>query len=124
MSDNAQPQTIDEYIQGCPENVQPILLKIRDIIRKAVPEAKESISYGMPAFKLSGQPLVYFGAWKEHIGFYATPKGHAAFHEELSKYQGAKGSVQFPLDQPMPYELIEKIAVYRAEEVKKEKADS
>jgi uncharacterized protein YdhG (YjbR/CyaY superfamily) len=112
-----KPTSIDEYIKHSPQNVQPILQKIRDIIRASAPEATESISYGMPAFKLGGRPLVYFAAWEHHIGFYATPSGNEAFRKELAPYAGAKGSVRFPLDQPMPYALIEQIAKYRAKEL-------
>ncbi|MCC7196701.1 DUF1801 domain-containing protein [Candidatus Peregrinibacteria bacterium] len=109
--------TIDEYIKTFPKDVQTILVKIRKVIGKAAPDAVEGISYGLPAFTLNGKPLVYFGAWKKHIGFYATPAGNVAFKKELSVYQGAKGSVQFPLDEPMPYDLIEKIAKFRVREV-------
>lgn len=109
--------TIDEYIKTFPKDVQTILGKIRKVIGKAAPDAVEGISYGLPAFTLNGKPLVYFGAWKKHIGFYATPAGNVAFKKELSVYQGAKGSVQFPLDEPMPYDLIEKIAKFRVREV-------
>jgi uncharacterized protein YdhG (YjbR/CyaY superfamily) len=110
---------IDAYIKDFPDTVQTILNKIRETIHRAVPEAEEAISYGMPAFKYKDKPVVYFGGWREHIGFYATPSGNEAFRKELSPYQGAKGSVKFPLDQPMPYDLIEKIARYRLAEVKK-----
>jgi len=113
------PADIEAYIKNFPETVQTILRQVRETIHQAIPEADESISYGMPAFKYKGKPVVYFGGWQSHIGFYATPSGNEAFRKELSPYQGAKGSVKFPLDQPMPYELIEKIARYRLEEVKK-----
>ena len=113
------PTTVDVYIKDFPEPVQSILRNIRKTIHEAIPEADETISYGMPAFKYKGKPVVYFGGWREHIGFYATPSGNEAFRKQLAPYQGAKGSVKFPLDQPMPYELIEKIARYRLEEVKK-----
>lgn len=110
-------ETVDEYIKTFPKDVQTILVKIRKVIGKAAPDAVEGISYGLAAFKLNGKPVVYFGAWKKHIGFYATPSGNVAFKKELSKYEGAKGSVKFPLDEPMPYELIEKIAKFRVKEV-------
>lgn len=113
------PATIDAYIKEFPDTVQVILRKIRDVIHAAIPEANETISYGMPTFKYKDKPVVYFGGWREHVGFYATPSGNDAFRKELSPYQGAKGSVKFPLDQPMPYELIEKVARYRLAEVKK-----
>jgi len=115
----SKPVDTDAYIRDFPETVQTILRQVRQTIRTAIPEANEGISYGMPAFKYKGKPVVYFGGWQSHIGFYATPSGNEAFRKELSPYQGAKGSVKFPLDQPMPYELIEKIARYRLEEVKK-----
>lgn len=104
---------IDTYIQQFPENVQEMLHNIRATIKKHAPEAVESFSYGMPAYKTNKKPLVYFAAFKNHIGFYATPSGHTEFQEELSKYKQGKGSVQFPLDQPMPYNLIERIVQFR-----------
>lgn len=108
--------TVEEYINTFPENIREILEKIRGVILKAAPNAEESISYSMPAYKLNKKPLVYFAAFKNHIGLYATPSGHSHFSEELSHYKQGKGSVQFPLDQPIPYELIEKIVLYRSEE--------
>jgi uncharacterized protein YdhG (YjbR/CyaY superfamily) len=115
MNSNS-PNTIDEYIAGFPEDVQTILNQVRFTIRRVTPDAIESIGYGMPAYKLNGRPLVYFAGYKGHIGFYATPAGHSAFSEELSKYKQGKGSVQFPLDQPMPYELIAQIVAFRVAE--------
>jgi uncharacterized protein YdhG (YjbR/CyaY superfamily) len=113
------PTTIDEYIAQFPEDVQQILLKIRAVIKEAAPGAVEKISYQLPTFYLNGN-LVHFGVHKHHIGFYPTPPGIAAFQEELSVYKGAKGSVQFPLDEPMPYELISQIVRFRvAENLKK-----
>ncbi len=114
-----QPTTIDEYISQCPEEVQPILTKIRAVIRKAAPDAVEKISYQMPSFYLKGN-LVWFGAFRHHIGFYPTGAGIEAFKKELAIYKGAKGTVQFPLDQPIPYKLISKIVKFRvAENLKK-----
>ena len=104
---------VDQYILGAPHDVQQILRKIRTIIHQAAPDAVGSIAYGMPAYKINGKPLVYFAAFKNHIGFYATPSGHEAFLEELAHYKQGKGSVQFPLDKPIPYELIKRIVVYR-----------
>jgi uncharacterized protein YdhG (YjbR/CyaY superfamily) len=112
--------TIDEYIAEFPEEIQDILTKIRTVIREAVPEATEKISYQMPTFYLKGN-LVHFAAFKKHIGFYPTPSGISEFQEELSHYKGAKGSVQFPLDQPIPYDLIRRITLYRKEEKLKSK---
>lgn len=110
--------TIDEYISACPEDARPVLEKIRQTIQAAVPEAQEAISYQIPAFKLDGQPLAYFAAWKSHIGFYATPQGNIDFQEEFSKYKMSKGSVQFPLGEAMPYGLIEKVVKHRARQLR------
>lgn len=101
------------YISSCPPEVQERLTEIRKIIRETAPAATESISYCMPAYKQAGKPLVYFAAFKNHIGFYATPSGHEAFKAELSQYKQGKGSVQFPLDQPLPVELIRSIVEFR-----------
>ncbi|MGZ9675367.1 iron chaperone [Flavobacterium sp. GNP001] len=109
-------QSVDEYIKSFPQTMQLLLENIRLTIIKNTPTAVESISYGMPAYKTFGKPLVYFAGFKNHIGFYATPTGHAAFAEALSKYKQGKGSVQFPLKQPIPYDLIEKIVLFRVEE--------
>lgn len=107
---------IDAYITGFPEGVQQTLQQVRATIKAAAPAANEAISYGIPTFKLTGKNLVHFAAFKTHIGFYATPTGHEAFAEELSKYKQGKGSVQFPLDQPMPLELITRIVQFRVQE--------
>jgi len=115
MNPNA-PSTTDEYIASFPDDIQLILNKVRATIRQAAPDAEESIGYGMPAYKLKGRPLVYFAGYKGHIGFYATPSGHTEFAKELSKYKQGKGSVQFPLDQPMPYDLIAQIVEFRVVE--------
>jgi uncharacterized protein YdhG (YjbR/CyaY superfamily) len=109
------PTTIDEYIADFPPDVQEILQKIRAIIRKAAPQAAETINYQMPTFTLHGN-LVHFAAFKNHIGFYPTPSGIENFKAELAAYKGAKGSVQFPLDQPIPYGLISKIVKFRVKE--------
>lgn len=106
---------IDAYIAGFPQEVQAILTKIRATIRKAAPEAEEAFSYQMPTFRLHGN-LVHFAAFKKHIGFYPTPSGIEQFKTELSAYHNAKGSVQFPLDQPIPYELIQRIVAFRVAE--------
>lgn len=110
--------SVDAYISNAPEAVQELLKKIRATIQNAAPEADESISYGMPAFSINGKPLVYFAAFKNHIGFYATPSGHTAFEKALSKYKQGKGSVQFPLNEPIPFPLITKIVKFRLKEVK------
>ncbi len=106
---------IDDYISSFPEDVQVILEKIRAVIRDAAPDATEKISYQMPTFVLHGN-LVHFAAYKKHIGFYPTPSGIETFKAELAAYKGAKGSVQFPLDQPIPYDLIGQITTFRVAE--------
>lgn len=107
---------IETYIQQFPDEVQEILQTIRKLINDNAPGANEHFAYGMPAYKLYKKPLVYFAAFKNHIGFYATPSGHTEFQEELSKYRHGKGSVQFPLDKPIPYNLIERIVKFRVTE--------
>ena len=109
--------TIDEYIGTFPKEVQSRLKKVRQTIRKAAPQAVEAISYQMPTFKLNGRNLVHFAGYKSHIGFYPVPSGVAAFKKELSRFVQGKGSVQFPLDQPLPYELVGKIVAFRVKEV-------
>ena len=112
---NKQFKTIDEYISMFPDDVQTILNQVRQTIREAAPDAEETINYQMPTFTLNGN-LVHFAAFTSHIGFYPTPTGIEAFKEELSPYKGAKGSVQFPIDQPMPLSLIRRIVEYRVKE--------
>jgi uncharacterized protein YdhG (YjbR/CyaY superfamily) len=107
-----KPKNIDLYIAGFPEDVQVILQQIRETIRKAAPNAVETIKYAMPTFVLNGN-LVHFAAFKNHIGFYPAPTGVEAFKEELSAYKQGKGSIQFPIDKPMPLKLITKIVKYR-----------
>jgi uncharacterized protein YdhG (YjbR/CyaY superfamily) len=114
-SKKPQPQQIDEYIAGFPPEVQAILQRIRATIHAAAPAAQETFSYQMPTFTLHGN-LVHFAAFKQHIGFYPTPSGTERFQEALSRYKGGKGSVQFPLDQPIPYDLIEEIVKFRVAE--------
>lgn len=109
-------KNVEEYIADFPIETQTILEQVRAIIKKTAPAAEESISYAMPAYKLNGKPLVYFAGYKEHIGFYATPTGHEAFKDDLSNYKQGKGSVQFPLDKPIPLDLIERITKFRVEE--------
>lgn len=108
-------KTIDEYIKTFPENVREILQKIRQTIHKVAPVAQETISYQMPTFKLNGN-LVYFGAFKNHIGFFPIPSGIRAFEKESAAYIKGKGTLQFPLDKPIPYDLIEKIVAFRVQE--------
>lgn len=110
-----QPKNIDQYIASFPKDIQKILEQIRTTIKKAAPGAEEKISYAMPAFTFKGN-LVYFAAYKHHIGFYALPTGNKAFQKELSAYKVGKGSIQFPLDKPMPLNLITKIVKFRVKE--------
>ena len=114
-SERTKFEDIDSYIASFPEETRALLKQIRTTIRKAAPEAKETISYGMPTFTLKGN-LVHFAAFKNHIGFYPTPSGIEAFKKELSVYEGAKGSVQFPLAKPIPFGLISKIVEFRVKE--------
>ena len=114
-TDRIETKTIDQYISGYPEDVQRILQKIRKIVGKAAPGAQETIKYQIPTFTLNGN-LVHFGAFKNHIGFYPAPSGTEKFKKELSIYQGAKGSVRFPLDKPIPYDLISQIVKFRVKE--------
>ena len=109
-------KSVNEYIQTFPKDIQDLLEKVRLTILKKAPEAVESISYGMPAYKTFGKALVYFAGYKKHIGFYATPTGHTEFSNELSNYKQGKGSVQFPIDHPIPYWLIEQIVIFRVKE--------
>lgn len=113
--DESTSNVIDEYIANFPKDVQEILQKVRQTIREAAPDAQEKINYGIPTFTLNGN-LVHFAGFKNHIGYYPTPSGIEKFKKELSKYEGAKGSVQFPLDQPIPYDLISKITKFRVKE--------
>lgn len=106
---------IDEYIAAFPSEIQEILEKIRETIRKVAPAAEETISYQMPTFRLKGN-LVHFAAYKKHIGFYPATTGITTFKKELSVYASAKGSVQFPLDEPIPYALISRIVSFRVRE--------
>jgi uncharacterized protein YdhG (YjbR/CyaY superfamily) len=113
---HTQAKTIDRYIKSFPKDIQLSLKQIREIIQKTAPDAVESISYGMPAFKINGKPLVYFAAYEKHIGFYPTPSGTAKFKKELSPYKTGKGSARFPIDEPLPLELIQKIVAFRVQE--------
>ncbi len=107
---------MDEYIGGFPKDVQTILEQIRATIRAAAPDAKEAIRYAIPTFTLKGN-LVHFAAFKNHIGFYPAPTGMEAFQKELAGYKTGKGSVQFPLDEPIPFDLITKIVHFRIEQM-------
>ena len=117
MSTN-QPgaRTIDQYIAAFPPEVQALLEQLRMTIREAAPDAQERISYGMPTFTLNGRYLIYFAAYKKHIGLYPAPIGVAEFHEAMSLYGAGKGTMKFPLDQPLPLELIRKVVQFRLKE--------
>lgn len=108
-------QSVDAYIAAFPESIQPVLKKLRAMIKEEAPEAEEKISYQMPAYMLKG-PLVYFAAYKNHIGFYPTPSGIRNFQDELTEYKTSKGAVQFPVSKPLPYELIRRMIRFRVEE--------
>lgn len=110
-----KPNDINEYIEAFPPHIQNILQEVRETIQKAAPEATEKISYALPTFYLQGN-LVHFAAFTSHLGFYALPSGNKEFQEELSKYKTGKGSIQFPLNEPMPHTLIEKIVKFRVAE--------
>jgi len=111
---NSEILTVDEYIDKQDREVQSILIKIRKIIKDCAPKAQESIGYGMPAYKLNG-PLVYFAAFKKHIGLYPTPSGIEKFKKDLEEYKNSKGSVQFPISKPIPYDLIKRIVEFRVQ---------
>ncbi len=110
-------QSVDEYIDRFEGEVKSRLSKMRTLVRTEVPDAQESIAYGMPAYKLRGKPLVYFAGYDHHVGFYATPNGHEAFKDEFAAYKQGKGSVQFPNDQPLPVDLIKRVVRYRREQI-------
>ena len=114
-ADQVAPKDIDEYIAGFPKDVQKLLEKMRLTIRNAAPDAEEAIKYQIPTFVLNGN-LVHFAAFKNHIGFYPAPRGIEAFKEELTGYEGAKGTVRFPFDKPIPFDLIGRIVKFRVEE--------
>ena len=115
-SSSTKPKSINEYIAGFPKDVQEILERIRMTIRKAAPDAEEAISYQMPSFTLKGYYLIYFAAYKSHIGLYPAPRGNEKFKEELSAYEGGKGTLRFPFDKPIPYGLIKRIVRFRIQE--------
>ena len=111
-----KPSNIEEYISGFPKDTQKILEQIRATIKKAAPDAEETISYAIPAFTLKGRHLVYFAGYENHTSLYPAPRGNDAFKKELSAYKGGKGTVQFPLDKPIPLDLITKIVKFRVKE--------
>lgn len=112
----------DEYIATFPADIREKLQGIRAVIRNAVPDAEEAIRYGMPTFRLNGNNLVHFAAFRDHLGLFPTPSSVEKFKEDLSSYHTSKGTIRFPLDQPVPYDLVERIARFRAEETRKKKS--
>jgi len=112
---NTVVSSINEYIAQFPDDVQAVLREVRNTIKEAAPQAQETISYAMPTFKLNGN-LVHFAGYKSHIGFYPSPSGIEHFKDEISAYKWAKGSVQFPLAEPIPFDLIRKIVLFRVSE--------
>jgi uncharacterized protein YdhG (YjbR/CyaY superfamily) len=111
-----KPATVEEYISGFPKEIQTILQEVRALIRKEVPDAEEMISYGIPTFKLKGQVLIYFAGYQKHISIYPAPRGNEMFKEELARYKGGKGTVQFPIGKPIPFDLIFRMLKFRLEE--------
>jgi uncharacterized protein YdhG (YjbR/CyaY superfamily) len=120
MQPRTEFKTIDEYIATFPKNVQTILQELRQAIHEEAPQAEEAISYSMPAFKQNGV-LVYFAAFKSHIGFFPTASGVEAFKEKLVKYQTSKGTIRFPLDEPIPLDLIKEIVLFRVKQNERKK---
>ena len=116
MMRGKKPETIDAYIAMFPKEVQGRLERLRRVIQQAAPDAEEAIRYQMPTFRLAGKNLVHFAGFAHHIGFYSIPSGISAFKKELSAYKQGKGSVQFPLNQPLPYDLVKQIVRYRVDE--------
>lgn len=112
-------KAIDEYIKTFPEDIQIILEKIRKVIEECAPKSEEAMKYGIPTFKLNGRNLVHFAAFKNHIGFFPTPSAIVTFKKELSGYKTSKGTIQFPLNKPIPLDLVKKITAFRTEEVMK-----
>jgi uncharacterized protein YdhG (YjbR/CyaY superfamily) len=114
-------KTIDEYIASFPPDIQEKLQRIRAVIRTAAPDAEEAIRYGIPTFRLNGSNLVHFAAFKDHISFFPTSSGVAKFQRELSSYKLSKGTIQLPLSEPVPYDLVERITRFRIEETREKK---
>jgi uncharacterized protein YdhG (YjbR/CyaY superfamily) len=115
-TDQSAPTTIDAYLAAFPPEVQALLQQIRQVIHEAVPNLGETISYGMPTFTLHGKYLVYIAAHKKHIGLYPAPTGAEEFHEAVALYGGGKGTLKFPLDKPMPFDLIRRVVRFRGKE--------
>lgn len=118
-----KPTSIDDYIAGFPKQTQTVLNQVRETIRNAVPEAEETISYAIPAFNLNKTHLVYFAGYKHHISLYPAPKGDEAFEKEIAGYRSGKGTIQFPLDKPLPLALVKKIVRYNLKKNLKRQKD-
>jgi uncharacterized protein YdhG (YjbR/CyaY superfamily) len=116
MAEVPGPAAVDEYIAGFPPETQSKLREMRDLIRSIAPDATETISYAIPTFDLNGRHLVHYAGFAKHVGFYPIPSGMTAFSEELEPYKRGKGSVQFPLDRPLPLDLIRRIVEFRLAE--------
>ncbi len=121
MARKNQFKKIDEYIAQFPKNVSDVLQQLRHVIKESAPKAEETISYAMPAFKLNRRIVVYFAAYKNHVGFYPTSSGVKAFEKELTLYQHSKGTIQFPLNKPIPIDLVKKIVKFRVREIETKK---
>lgn len=113
MTERSRTQSVDDYIAGFPDETRAVLEEIRAIVRAAAPDATETMSYAIPTFDLGGRHLVHFAGYGRHVGFYPTPEGIAAFKDELTAYRTAKGSVQFPLGEPLPTDLIRRMVAFR-----------
>jgi len=114
-------KVIDDYIAKFPKETRDLMEELRQLIKEAAPEAEETISYGIPTFKINGKALVYFGAWKNHVGFYTGISAIEAFKEELNPYRQAKGTIQFPLNKPIPHDLVKKIVKFKIKTLQKTK---
>jgi uncharacterized protein YdhG (YjbR/CyaY superfamily) len=121
---NKQFKTVDEYIATFPDSVRAVLEEIRRTIKELAPEATEAISYQLPTFKLRGRNLIHFGAWQDHIGIYPVPTGTESFRKELAPYVKGKGTIQFQLSDPIPYDLVKKIVALRVEDVSKKEQET
>lgn len=114
-----QISNVDDYIASFSGETRKRLEQMREIIKHTSPDAVEAMSYGLVGYKRNGKPLVYFGGFKEHVGFYATPNGHEAFAADFAKYKQGKGSVQFPLSEPLPTDLVKRVVLYRNQQTEK-----
>lgn len=110
---------VEEYINQFDGEIKSRLLTMRELIKAEAPDSVESFTYGLVGYKRNGKPLVYFGGFKNHVGFYATPNGHEAFADDFAKYKQGKGSVQFPITEPLPIDLIKRVVQYRNQQTEK-----